>query len=73
MDSDSEEEQEWEEFDKAIGQYRLKLNDVLFPLRMYGQGHYVDGVSEELVSLGIQLHLRLSGLDIPYECQDLHW
>ena len=62
-----------EDYDKAIGQYRLKLNGMLRPLRIYGQGVYVDSLMEELVSLGIQLHSRLSGVDIPYEVQDLHW
>jgi len=61
------------EFDKIIGQYRLKLNGLLYPLRMYGQGHYVNGVINELVSLGVQLHLRLSGVDIPYETNNIHW
>jgi len=41
------------EFDKIIGQYRLKLNGLLHPLRIYGQGHYVNGVINELVSLGV--------------------
>ncbi len=62
-----------EEFDKIIGQYRLQLNGLLKPLRMYGQGLYVDGVIGELESLGVQLHLRLSGVDIPYTTNSLHW
>ena len=61
------------EFDKIIGQFRLKLNGLLHPLRKYGQGEYVTSVTEELVQLGIQLHLKLSGVDIPYEVRDLHW
>lgn len=69
-------EEQWgseEEFDKAVGQFRLKLNSLLNPLRLYGQGVYVDQVTEELIHLGIQLHLRLYGVDIPYEVEDLHW
>ena len=62
-----------EDYDKALGQYRMKLNGLLYPLRIYGQGHYVDSVIEELVTLGVQLHLKLSGVDIPYEINDLHW
>lgn len=61
------------DFDKIIGQYRLQLNGLLKPLRLYGQGGYVDAAMEELVSLAIQVHLKLSGVDIPYEYQDLHW
>ncbi len=63
-----------QEYDKIIGQYRLKLNYLLHPLRLYGQGHYVDTVAEELVSLGVQLHMRLSGVDIPFEVREnIHW
>ena len=71
----SEIDQEEEAFDKAVGQYRLALNSILNPLRLYGQGHYVDTAKEELVSLAIQLHLKLSGVDIPYQVNHdkLHW
>ena len=62
-----------EEFDKAVGTYRLKLNGLLKPLRQYGQGEYVDQVLDELVHLGIQLHYKLSGVDIPYVHRDIHW
>lgn len=70
-----EEEKEEEEFDKAVGQFRLNLNGIMNPLRMYGQGHYVDTVKEEIVSLAIQLHLKLYGVDIPYQVNGdkLHW
>lgn len=61
------------EFDKVIGQYRLKLNGLMQPLRLYGQGYYVEGAIEELVSLGIQLHLKLSGIDMPYTVSNLPW
>ena len=62
-----------EEFDKVVGQFRLTLNGLMLPLRRYGQGSYVDGVIEELVSLAVQMHLKLSGVDIPYVTNDLHW
>lgn len=62
-----------EEYDKILGQYRMKLNGLLHPLRLYGQAPYVDSVSEELVSLAVQLHLRLNGVDMPYTVRDLHW
>ena len=61
------EEQEELEWDKCVGQFRLALNDILNPLRMYGQGHYVDTAKEELVSLAIQLHLKLYGVEMPYQ------
>ena len=62
-----------EEYDKALGQYRLKVGALLKPLRLYGQGDYVDQAAEELVSLGVQLHMRLSGVDIPFEFREIHW
>ena len=63
------------DWDKAVGQFRLALGVVTNPLRLYGQGHYVDTADEEIVSLAIQLHQRLSGLDEPYHVNDdkLHY
>jgi len=66
-------EEEEQDFDKILGQFRLALNGIMSPLRKYGQGHYVDGVSEEIVSLAYQLHLKLYGVDIPYYHNDIHW
>ena len=51
------------EFDKAVGQFRLTLGVIMQPLHLYGQRHYADTASEEIVSLAIQLHEKLSGLD----------
>jgi len=65
-----DDEEHWE---KCIGQYRLTLNGLLWPLRKYGQDVYVDGVSEEIVSLAIQLHQKLSGVDEPYYVSGIHW
>ena len=59
-----------EEWDKCIGQYRLTVNQVLKPLRLYGQSDYVDTATEELVSLGIQLYQKLCGIDEPYHIND---
>ncbi len=69
------EENDEQEFDKAVGQFRLALGVVMQPLRLYGQGHYVDTASEEVVSLALQLYYKLSGLDIPYtvNTEKLHW
>ena len=64
-----------EEWDKAIGQFKLALNTIMSPLRLYGQAHYVDSASEEIVSLALQLHNRLEGIDEPYHINEgkLHW
>jgi hypothetical protein len=63
------------EFDKAVGQFRLALNIIMGPLRLYGQNHYVDSATEEIVSLAVQLHNRLLGVDEPYHVnhEKLHY
>jgi len=58
-----EEELDW---DKAVGQFRLALGVVMKPLMLYGQQHYVDTALQEITSLAIQLHQKLSGVDEPY-------
>ncbi len=62
-----------EYLNKALGQFRLTLNILLKPLRLYGQDDYVDVVSEEVVKLAWQLHWKLEGVDMPYEVPDIHW
>ena len=63
------------EFDKAVGQLRFALNGVMEPLRYYGQSIYVDNATDEIISLAIQLHWKLSGLDVPYHINKdkIHW
>ena len=64
-----------DDFNKAIGQFKLNLNIILKPLRLYGQGHYVDTATEEIVSLALQLHNRLEGIDEPFfiNSEKLHY
>ena len=63
-----------EEFNSVIGHYRIALNGLMRPLTRYGQGDYVAGAINQLVSLGVQLHFKLSGVDeVPYMVEDLHW
>lgn len=65
-----------EEFDKIVGQFKHTLNTkIMTPLRQYGQGAYVDTALEEITSLAIQLHQKLSGIDEPYHVnhEKLHW
>lgn len=62
-----------EEYAKALGQFRLQLNGLMHPLRLYGQHIYVDQVTEEVVQLAVRLHLRLSAVDIPLEVEIPHW
>ncbi len=66
-------EEQDDNYSKVIGQYRLAVGKLLKPLRVYGQGFYADSVLEEFVQLGITLHMKLNGIDIPYEVKDIHW
>ncbi len=65
-----DEEADWA---KTVGQYRLRVGSALSPLRKYGQSEYVTGVTEELVQLAIQLHYKLSGVDMPFNIEEIHW
>ncbi len=62
-----------EQYEKAIGQYRLALNGLTAPLRRYGQQDYVDQMKEELVQLAIRLHYRLCLEDVPFEYEEIHY
>jgi hypothetical protein len=74
MPEEKEHDEELEDFLKIMGQFRLKLTDVMRPLRRYGQDVYVDGCSEEIESLAFQMYLKLSGIDMPYEVEHkVHW
>jgi hypothetical protein len=56
-----------EAYFKAIFQLRSAINILIMPLRAYGQGVYVDGVMEQLVSLAVQFHQKaLDVSDDPY-------
>jgi len=65
-----DEEGDW---NKCVGQYRLVVGRLLSPLRKYGQAIYTDGVHEEFVQAAIQLHYKLSGVDMPFSVEDVHW
>lgn len=66
-----------EAWDKYIWQFERHLDeDIMSPLRLYGQGEYVDTAIKEIVSLSLQLHQKLSGIDEePYRINHdkLHW
>ena len=64
------EEEDWK---KTVWQFRVRADNLLRPLRKYGQSAYVDGVLEEYIQLSIQLHYKLSGVDMPFDIKDIHW
>jgi len=53
------------EYDKARGQLRLQLTDVLSVFKMYGLGEYIPGAIEEIVELTEQFAMRVRGKDVP--------
>ena len=59
---------------KAWGQWRLQLNSqILRPLRLYGQGHTVDGALVEIERITKQLVERLNGNDVPIVARKVKW
>lgn len=51
--------------EKAIGQFRLQLNGVFTPFRVYGLDVFIPGAVDETIQLALQLHERLNGKDVP--------
>ena len=54
-----------EQYQKAVSQLRMNVAGALHPLRMYGQGEFVDEAVDIIVSLSEDFGLRVRGVDIP--------
>ena len=60
-----------EQYDKALGQFRLQLDGVLNCFRCYGMDDDVDGrdgkggAKAEIVQLAEQFAMRVRGKDVP--------
>ncbi len=67
------EEPSEEDISKALGQFQLTLNGLMMPLRLYGQGHYVDMVCPAILKMAWTLHWRLVGVDTPFDVEHYHW
>lgn len=52
------------DYDKAVGQFRLQLNDVFSCFGMYGQGNLIPGAIEEVVELAEKFGMRVRKKDI---------
>ena len=65
-----DDEEDFEDISKALGQFGITVGGVLSPLTKYGQGDYVAMAVIEIVSLAYQLYLRLSGVDEPYRLSE---
>ena len=60
-----------EQYDKAVGQFRLQLNGIMNCFRCYGMSEDVDGACEEIVKLAEQLGMRVRGKDIPIKVREI--
>jgi hypothetical protein len=54
-----------EQYQKAKGQLKLQLNDVLSIFAMYGMQEYIPAAIEEITELTEQFAMRVRGKDIP--------
>ncbi len=54
-----------EEWDKMIGQFRLKIGGLLSVFNCYGMDVYVQGVQDQIVKAAIDLTMRARGEDRP--------
>ena len=54
-----------EKYVKFKGIYRLQLNVVFEPFRMYGQDAYIPGAIDEIVKLSEDWCLAVRGIDKP--------
>ncbi len=68
-----DEELDPEFISKALFHFNSILTGLMKPLRMYGQGEYVDTAQLEIVKQAWHLHWVLSGIDEPFEVPNLHW
>lgn len=56
-----------EEYDKAIGQFGLQLNEVFKPFKMYGLDVFISGAIDEITQLAEDFGLRVRGVDQPID------
>ena len=52
---------------KAVGQFKLQLNGVLEPFRLYGLDVFIPGAIEEITCLAEDFGLRVRGVDKPID------
>ena len=59
-----------EQYDKALGQFKLQLNGIMNCFRCYGLDPDVDGATGEIIKLAEQFAMRIRGKDIPIKVRD---
>ena len=53
------------EYKKAIGQFKLQLNGVFQPFKMYGMEVYIEPAKEQIIELAEAFGQRVRGKDKP--------
>ncbi len=59
-----------EQYDKALGQFRLQLGGIMNCFRCYGMDADVDGAMIEITKLTEQFSMRVRGKDIPIKVRE---
>uniref|UniRef100_A0A6M3JRS2 Uncharacterized protein n=1 Tax=viral metagenome TaxID=1070528 RepID=A0A6M3JRS2_9ZZZZ len=59
-----------EQYDKAVGQFRLQLGAAMNCFRCYGMNDDVDSVMVEVTKLAEQFAMRVRGKDIPIKVRE---
>ncbi len=59
-----------EQYDKALGQFRLQLNGIMSNFRCYGLQEDVDGACGEIVKLAELFAMRVRGKDIAIKVRE---
>ena len=58
-----------EEYERAVGQVRLQLNEIMRPLMLYGQAPYVYQAINEIIKITEDFGLRVRGIDHPIDIE----
>lgn len=59
------------DYDKAVGQLRLQVSNVMEPFRMYGQDVFIPQAVEEIVRLAEDFGLRVRGFAKPLSLEQV--
>lgn len=59
-----------DQYDKALGQFKLQLGAIMNCFRVYGLDHDVDMASVEITKLTELFAMRVRGKDIPIKVRD---
>ena len=55
-----------EDWNKVVGQFRLRVTNTLSVFAVYGMNEYIPGAVEEIVDLAVIMSQKARGKDKPY-------